>query len=404
MEMKRVLVKELYNVDNLSQNRGWTKINERLKEMYPENELIELDFKGINVIKPWDCDSFKDVLSNKNIHMVFTNADEMVDRIKILCIIDNLNKERIKNIKVIPKKANTKEDLKVLRNAERFQDFIECDGDTAEIHIYRGLDQIGSINTVKYIQRAIELYNEKTGVEKFILKTGRLDIQNNIVAMLADVKLEMEKNNGFDFYIDSDRGEVKNRLMLNLHTKLNDEYTLEDRVNAMRKVKENTPGVLIKYKKSRAVDEFGRYGRGEVRLSRVALFKGFSFSGQDEVEVVALFETYNSNYFFTQQHWALEHDGDVLDKLDVEIERVNISELGMGGQFIGSKYHFAYPVQTDENGYDTILDYKDGKLIQEKVTLPERIKIVFDSWGVEYNELVLERHIENTRKILSGNK
>ena len=404
MDIKRILVKDIYNVDNLSQNKGWEKINNRIKEMNPDNNVIELDFRGINVTKPWDCDGFKDILSNKNIHMRFINADELVDKIKILCVIDNLDKDRIKNVKVVPKRKETKEDLKVLRNAERFQEVIECDGDIAYIHIYKVVDQIGSINTVKYIKKAIELYNEANGVNKFILKAGRLDIQNNIVGMLANIKLELEKNGEFEFNIESDRAEVKNRLMLNLHKKLNAEYTLEDRVNALRKLQENTPGILIKYKKSRTVDEFGRYGNGEVRMSRIAVFKGFSFGGQDEVEVVALFETYNNNYFFTQQHWALEHDGEELEKLEVETERVKVSELGMGGKFLGSKYHFAYPVQTDESGYETILEYQDGKLVKKRVTLPERIKIVFDSWGVEYNDLVLDRHIENTRKMLSQSK
>ena len=51
-------IKELYNVDTISQDKGWKKIQEAL----PEGEEIMIDFSGTNVVDPWDCPEFKKLL------------------------------------------------------------------------------------------------------------------------------------------------------------------------------------------------------------------------------------------------------------------------------------------------------------------------------------------------------
>jgi hypothetical protein len=169
-------------------------------------------------------------------------------------------------------------------------------------------------------------------------------------------------------------------------------------------VKQNTPGMLIKYKKSKALDEFGREGKGEVVSSRIAIFR--TIYQDSSGHAIAKIETFNSNYFYTKEHWMVEHDGEVPSSLHSEVIEAEMTEIGLGDLFLGSKYHFILPIQQDESESQVVIESidEDGRNIKKKCTIPERMKLVFDSWGIEYNEESLNKSIEETKKSLEDKK
>lgn len=91
--------KELYAVDQISQNKGWIKLHEALKQL-DTDEDIQINFEGIKVMEPWSCPEFIEILKNPKIHMIFKNRDELVNRIKMTCILNGAYPNNIDNIEV----------------------------------------------------------------------------------------------------------------------------------------------------------------------------------------------------------------------------------------------------------------------------------------------------------------
>jgi hypothetical protein len=79
-----------------------------------------------------------------------------------------------------------------------------------------------------------------------------------------------------------------------------------------------------------------------------------------------------------------------------------MEQLGFQDVFIGLDYHFIEPIQQDISENRTIILGIDenGNNIKQSCTIPERMKYVFDDWGVDYNKEKLEEAIKKTRENL----
>ena len=190
-----------------------------------------------------------------------------------------------------------------------------------------------------------------------------------------------------------------------IHIATTNKYTVEERRNAiMRNLKLNMPGMLIKYKKSKALDEFGREGKGEVVSSRIAIFRGLKQTSHGQT--VAKIEVFNNNYFYTIEHWMVEHDYEEPTSLHNETLEIPLDELGICDLFLGSKYHFLLPIQQSESETQVVIKEvdDDGRNVKVRCTIPERMQIVFDSWNIKYDKQSLEESIEATKKFLENAK
>ena len=74
--MEVILVKNLCNIDNLTQNSSWKIILEKLVEQVGTDKEVRLDFKGINVVEPWTHEAFGEILKMSNIHFRFTSCNK----------------------------------------------------------------------------------------------------------------------------------------------------------------------------------------------------------------------------------------------------------------------------------------------------------------------------------------
>ena len=98
---------------------------------------------------------------------------------------------------------------------------------------------------------------------------------------------------------------------------------------------------------------------------------------------------------------GLENDGQILESLDVENLLIPIDDVGILDKFMGSRFHFAEPLQYEKEDSITLFDIgNDGKVVRVNATIPIRIKLVLDDWGIRYNKERLEHAIQETNKIL----
>ena len=390
-------IKELYNVDTISQDKGWKRVHEAL----PEGEEVMIDFYGTNVVDPWDCPEFKKLLKNPLVHMKFTNCDELVRRIKIMCVVEGMDEEHITNEVVEVPKGKTAEEKKIERIGTELVSSFVVEGTKATFVVGNRYSQMHSTNTLNYIKFAIDLLVETKGIKTVVLDFRGITILRHVTEFVSDIIIEY-KTKDIDLLVETEDAETINDLKLFIHQATNKTYDPKTKAMVIKNnVPKNTAGILIKYKKSRALDEFGRHGNGEIVSSRVALLKEIVIENGANIAVI---ESFNNNYFYTPQHWLVEHDNEPLKKLKSDIVKIPMKELGYGDLFLGSQYHFLPPVQQDISENRVVITDidEDGKNIKQTCTIPERIKLVFDSWSIEYNKEELEKAILATKELLES--
>ena len=394
-------LKELYYVDTISQDKGWKKIQEALGEL---TEDIKIDFSNINVIEPWQCSEFKKLLRNEHVHMSFVNNEPLVNRIKMMCIIDGLPEDRIENVVVELPKEKTPEEKKIEQYGNELIPLFDINNDVATLELEKRYSQIQSTNTLSYIDYAIREIHTIHCIDKFKIKIGKLVVLPNVLQVLVGMMVKYESE-GFHLLVDCDDNETAKTMGLFIHIETTNAYNNDEREKVIKKTLiKDMPGMLIKYKKSKALDEFGREGKGEVVSSRIAIFRGLEKSSTGETLMKV--ETFNSNYFYTVEHWMVEHDYEEPTGLHNEILEIPLNEVGICDTFLGSKYHFILPIQQDESESQVVIKEIDenGHNIKVNCTIPERMKIVFDSWNIKYDKESLDKSIEATKKQLISNK
>lgn len=449
-----LLVHDICKVDNMTQGSSWRELLDFIRSEIGTEEEILLDFKGVNVIEPWTITEFGEVLKFENVYFRFTSSNKeslvsFVNKIKMKCIIDGLKSDRIESVYIEPKRIKTKAEIELEKDGEFFISKFEINDENKSgfINMENIYSQIGSVSTVDALIYAIKNLKANKGINKFVIKTGKMFIQANIIELLAKRVMELDKVDGISLDIDTDVDDTAQKLGLYIHNAINESYTLMDKIKEFVDLPRNLAIMLVKYKKSRAVDEFGRNGKGQVVSSRIALYRGLCIkdgygytkyikevldidnsgikaevvylaSGNMQKTEVAWFsfntvavivDSFNTNKFMTHAEWLTKNDGEIIDDNGVEIKRlpfdranIFIDDIGLLDKFLGKRYHILNPIQksADEN-MTIITDINDlGFCVKQTVTIPERIKIVLDDWNEQYNEEELNLAIEKTKNLI----
>lgn len=397
-------LKELYNVDTISQDKGWKKVGIAIDEIQKgTDDDIMIDFSSTNVVDPWQSIEFNKLLKNNKLHMRFVNNEQIVNKIKMMCIIYGISTDRIENIVVEIPKEKTVEEKKIEQFGKSLMQYFKDDGHNEFVfNVSDRYDQLQSTNTVNYIDFAIRELNKTNGATNFIIVLNRITVLSNVIRAFAKLIVDY-KEIGVTLKIDTDNNDLAKELGLFIHLATNDRYTNSERVKSFNKLKPNTPGILIRYKKSKATDDFGRQGKGEIVSSRIAIFKCINNNGNGDIAVI---NTFNNNYFYTKQHWMIEHDNEEPTSLHEEEISIPMEEIGLYDEFLGSRYHFIMPVQRsiDESKVVIVDIDENGKNLKRLCTIPERMKIVFDDWGIEYDKDAIEKAINDTTTKLLDSK
>lgn len=427
-------LKDLYNVDTISQDKGWKKLLAAVEELEQnldsEDKEIMIDFKGINVVDPWDFGSFKQLIKKENIHMRFTNCEELVNRIKMMYLFDGYDENNVENVYVEVPREKTLEEKRIEMYSAELVKLFEVNGNEAYFKVAKRYDQLQNTNTVAYIKAAMDTLINEQKVNKILLDFDGIKTLNNVLEIFADLIVEYATN-GVELSINIVNEEDFKNMGLFMHKATAKVYDEKSRYKLLRKIENNTPllsGMLLTYKKSRALDEFGRSGKGEVISSRIAIFAGIGPAGENNDIIkrilgdnaredisnkvndkqagrsVAKFITFNNNYFCTKTQWLVEHDNESLERVKFDLVEVSMDELGFGDYFLGSRYHFITPVQKSaEENTTIIVDIDDdGRNVRQSCTIPERMKIVFNDWDIKYNTEELDKAIISTREQLNN--
>lgn len=409
---------EISKMTNLSQEDSWSKVLAAVKDT---DDDVKIDFSDIIIQRPLSFGSFKLLLQMPNIYMVFKNESEIVEAVKTWMMIngiDNCN-ERIESI-IVEKPVEKSRDQKKIesygdRVCERFEKD-ESRGDKAYIYnIVKsgGNSTIGNPTTFQYIEYAINKLRNTCGINKFTLNINGVTLQDDFLFVrLAELEEKME-NSGIEFNIlvDDKNTDVISALEKALYTVRNKYSNENERYNYIKDLKNmyngfRIPGLLMKYKDSKAKDVYGRHGSGQCEWCRIAIFQKVVSGNKDpktgEVRNVVLrFKTFFESNFYTNIHWSSQHDGEQHPGLKTEIVDVRLSDIGFTNVFMGSRYHFNLPTQRDRSECIKMITglTERGTTVSTECTIPERMKIVFDDFGIKYNEEAMNKSIENTKSI-----
>ena len=394
--IKKVVVREVYTVDTISKTNvnAWEVL---MRVMEEDNQDTLFDFRGIEVVEPWLNETFKKFIGNEKVYIKMYSAQKAIDTINLACKIGGIKSGRFFNEDIVAPIPMSAEEKKILNMARQLQSYFEDEDGVPTLKIYKSITQIGSETTVRFIEEALKLYHEENNVNRLNLDLDTMFVQSNIIKMVSNME-ESLLLNGINLSVISKDKETMNKI--GLYQNVDSTLSLNDKYTIVKTVLEvGTVGMLTKYKRSRAIDEFGRQGKGEAVSCRVAIFKGF---GTNSSGATCLqFITFNGNTFYTKEHWALENDNEELEGLEVEHLSIPLVDIGILDKYLGSKYHFMLPIQYEEEDRTLIYSLEDGKVVHNKLTIPERIKVVFDDWGIDCNRRLLDEAIAKTAKILA---
>lgn len=396
--MRTILVKDLYRVDTISRqnNEAWRILMEKLNSIDKDSGVL-FDFKGIDVIEPWLNDMFKKLIRDERVHMKLYSSEVTVNTINMACKLGGMKGGRVVNENVTSNRISVK-DRVVLKEIKDIVKYFRSDEGVEVLEIYKKYSQLGAINTIPLLNNAIRFHVNNTGIRNIIIDTGGIDVSLNIVELLIDMIINM-RSDGIAMDIVSKNKDVVSRIELYKHLEYSKDMSVKDKYSAVNRVLSiKTVGMLMRYKKSKAVDRFGRYGKGEPVSCRVAIYNGMEIG---DAGIKLKFKTFNGDRFYTHEHWALENDGEELEKLIENDVEVPIDEVGILDEFLGSKYHFMLPIQCNKEDSTVMYVVNDeGGVTHIEAIIPVRIKMVLDDWGIEYNKDKLDRVIEETKKIL----
>ena len=407
-------LKELVNVDNISQEKTWWDLLNAIKG-FDTDDPINIDMSGINITDPWEIEAFHELMNNENIYLTFTNKKELVNRIKMWCTINGYYPENVINIEVEYNKPKTAKELKLERegnnvkahfhlidgNREAIQNIADTNilKSIYELNVADLYTQIYSGGTIENIRWAIDQLVKESGIKHYRLVINDIPMQDNVIDSLAKLILEYQ-DNGIMLEVASSNTETTDKFTLYIFNNSNKEYTEDEKATIIQEnFKPGMPGLLIRYKKTRATDDFGRYGDGKPASCRIAVYKGLV---DDETGRYVIIDSYNDDTFYTKQHWKVDNDNEDLDKLSVDEHKITLDEIGMTDFFFGSTYHFIKPIQRSiDESRNVIVDLNEnGGNITERCTIPERMKHVFDDWGIEYDAELLKEYIDETNNSL----
>lgn len=395
--MEIVSVKSIYNVDTISKGnaKAWNRL---IDFMSTQTGDIMFDFKGIEVAQPWATPEFKLFMQDERVHLKLWCSENTVNSINIMCTLNGFSNNRAINEEIIPEKTLTKEEIQVMKMADQLQQYFDSTEDVPVLNIYKRFDQVGVPITVNYIEAALKKYAAEHGCKKLKLEAKGITIQTSVIENVTNL-IQKLADDGVELIINSNDSEVMNKVGMYQSLSSKQVYSDKDKIKLIKaSLNPGKVGMLIKYKDSKATDEFGRSGKGKPVSCRVCIYYGMK---KVKDTICVCFRTFNGNTFYTHTHWSLEHDNDIIRELDYKDEVIPVSQFGMYNDFLGSKYHLITPVQAKPEDSITMYGIDDaGKVTYTKMTIPERIKAVFDDWEINYDTETLQAYIQKTKELL----
>lgn len=394
-------IREFYKFDTISNEKGWRRLLESLQDVDYD---VLIDFTGVKVMNPVGIEEVKMILSKPNISLRFYDSSDMVNSMKAWAIVSGIDHNKIHNIDVVKPVEKTAAEKKVESGGKQLVKSFSIeniDGNsTYVINVAEKYTQMHSINTVNYLRYAIMYLIENGETKNFLIKLDNISILDNILHEVVKLCVDAEKSGG-NIKVSTLSDEVSRKWPLYKHKVLSKNIDNRYKVEMFKQLPVGTPGFIIQYKKSRAMDEFGRYGGGQPIRNTIAIYRGLEYPGNSNRPgsvLCAKFDVFRLKTFYTSVHWAESHDEEILPELAKTTATIPIADVGLHNEFMGHKYHFTEPIPSDIKTRESVIIDRDdkGRPIKYLCTIPERMKFVFDDWEVSYNKEKLNEYIKRT--------
>lgn len=395
--MEKIKVQDIYNVTQISSDNNaiWETLL-TIAELIDKE--VEFDFKGIELITPWENRKFREFLADKKVYIKVYNSEELVKTLDFMREISNIEipQGKIKNIVNIIEGVEVEEgDVNLINKKEKILQAILYKNNIGHINMENIVSQLSSINTIEALRLAIQEINKETGIISFRVELGSMFVQENIIEYLAKIYLELLEN-GIYLEISTTDSQISESIFLY------QQYFKSLRMTTINKITTvyntlipYTVGLLSRFKKSRRKDKFGRQGDGIPIECRVALYLGMSEKGE------VIFKTFKTSTFTTKRQYYLDNDGAELKGLEYNIISTPIETVGFYDKFLGELYHFDKPIQYNLDDSIIINEISDsGQIKVRKITIPEFIYLVLEDHKERYNKPGLLESIRATKNNL----
>lgn len=395
-DFKEIKFGDIYDVDNVmsTDDECW----EEFYGAIDKDDKLIINCYGVNFMRPWNNELFKKFLKEHlNVFFKIYNDAKLCNSINLACDLMGLSHRAIPENLISENKVVDKKLLKEEQELDEIISlFVNNERDTMLV-VSSYCDSIDSGPTLDIIAKAIKRYLDGQDIDKFSIDARSVHINNNLVDRIIDTMRDLNMGKTEVKFISDDK-ELNDSIEMKEVFRHVDLVKDDERLSVLSKLPKNYPCMLIRYKNNRAKDSFGRLGRGEVCSCRAAIIKDI------DSEYVYIAE-YNGNDFYTYEHVSMERDGNV-NELKPTLTRIKLHDVGYDNIFLGERYHIARAIQEDaSDSTQMYVPSEDGFSTSVSVTIPERMKMVFDSWEIEYDKEELEACIRRTNdKLNVGDK
>lgn len=401
--MVTISVRQALNGMNImSQDKTWELLFSRIGDTINDtSENFLLDFTGVSVSGATDFPNFKKLLRKTNVSMKFVNQDELMNSIKMLCILDSIPyTNRFENVNTPKVVEKTPAEIKMEKNGENILSKFEIDAinNRATFVVANTFKQFYNNDTCTYVSYAIDKL-AKQGINKVLIDLKGVATNTVVLTEFCNICKKFS-DIGVEVVFDVDDGDTARDFKLCMYKSQKDSFTPKKRaktINEFFKKYGETAGLLIKYEKSRTTDEFGRFGKGQVASCKVSVFKGLK---KMDDRYFAAFETFKVSGFLTIAQYYSLYDGEVPNRIPSEMVCIDVADLGFIDDFLGPRYHFVLPIQrnSSETKKIPIAFNERGNNITKECTLPERIMYVFRDFEINCNIDLLKEAIAESEK------
>lgn len=398
-------VAEQLGISIISDDKVWARICKIVDELKEQgNDSIVLDFEDVQLMNPWNMQSYINLLGREWVSLVVYTQGEVVKYSDIICNLMMKSKGRVKNIDIIVPVGKSKAQKDFEAKVKLLENHFNKVGNKYVLCVS---DAVAYLSNKVTAEALIHIINEKVhDCDAFKIDLTNVSVANDVIKYISDKFIELTCN-GVILDVTADENNQELIGMIDTFRAVGIGHrTDDDRAKIIdNELKIGTVGLLAKYKRTRGKDLLGRMGNGEVKSSVVAIYRGRDKN-------MAHFDTYTAKVFVTAEHYALTNDGEEMEEMPCTKVDVPISELGLFDIMVGSGFHFSMPVQTsDKKMYIAhyIEDEEDefgeiqGVEKIKKFTLPAYIKYVLDSRRIGYDVLQLQYAISETNLLLGNN-
>ena len=391
--MELVKLSQYVKMDYVSSEKGWGYIYNAIKDIDADTRI---DMTDVQVSMTTDSSNFVNILNLPHIFLKMKCDENSENEIKIFMTMDNIPNEKVEFVERVVAPVKDKNAEKIEKNTQIMMNSIfKIEGDHYVLKFSDGYSHLSTSFIDEVIFRSIHKKSEESGVKKFIADFSDIVIEDvtmtniaNRISQLIDLGITIEA-------ISNNKGQ-QNILNIALNNAMTAKMTVADKAAIVKKMFKGKPipGIYLLYQMSKSVDTFGRSGKGAPIMVRIATLNSIDDSGTMK------FTTYNKDTFFTKEQWCIEHDGETLESLDTQEFTTDVASFGFMNEFMGANGHFLRAAKQDPSETTMVVASIDdnGQCIKKLCSLAERMKIVFDSWGIEYDHDIMEESIKEAEQ------